>query len=501
MKTSLSVLFCLIFLLPVHLRSQNYQNICSPGITYYSRDNYGWLFAFRSDTVIAAGNNDSLFVAFHEVMDTTSYTGSACFDSVHGTVLGNKVYKRHDGRFFFFNRRHDTIAINTQAGLYETWRFCDIDARSYIMAKVSAITNETVLGKTDLVKIISLQARDNNGNNIPSIFNQKVFKLSKNYGLTKIFDLYSFPFDTLSYTLAGKTKPELGIGDLTMDKIFNFDAGDEFHYKYVELGGDWTETYSIKQILQKTVNPGNTVDYLVHICSITRSAPHFADTLKTNDTVIEHYDFNLSEKDSAFYYLPFEFVPHGASADIFVQTVGDVGWGSNRERLHDRNAVTRRKDTACWGNENTNTYDNLYYCEGLGLVEEDYSAGNLHPSVPGFVNSLIYYLKGSKVWGTPRAYSCRKLLDIGSPQASSGELIQVTPNPVGFSAEIYIAGFPHGEEASLVLFDCLGKSVFSAKFTGMPLHFQRGDIPAGMYMFVMKGRQGNYIASKKILLR
>ncbi len=501
MKTYQAILLWLIFLLPSVARSQDYQNICSPGITYYSRDGYGWLFAFRSDTVISRGNYDSLFVAFPEVMDTTSYTGSACFDSVHGTVLGNTVYKRHDGRFFFFNRRHDTIAINTQAALYDTWRFCNLDTGSYILAKVTAINTETVFGKADLVKTISLQARDKNGNNIPSVFNQQVFKLSRNYGLTKILDLYSVPFDTVSYTLVGKTKPELGIGDLTMDKVFNFDAGDEFHYKYLELGGDWTETYSIKRILQKTVNPGNTIDYLVNVCSITRSAPHFGDTLKKNDTLIEHYDFNLTQKDSAFYYLPFQFVPHGASADIFVQNAGDIGWGSNRERLHDRNAVNRSKDPACWGNDNTNTYDNLYYCEGLGLVEEDFSAGNLHPGVPGSEYYLIYYIKGSKVWGTPRAVSCQKLLDIGSLDATSGFLIRVTPNPVEYNAEISLHGLSPGYEISLVLLDCLGKPVFNVKYRGMPLTFQRGNIPAGLYLLLAKNHEGACIASRKLVFR
>ena len=165
------------------------------------------------------------------------------------------------------------------------------------------------------------------------------------------------------------------------------------------------------------------------------------------------------------------------------------------------NNMYREKNTTCWSTDHTNAYDDLIFCEGLGLVEEDYSAGYSYPQVPGFVYNLMYYKKGFKAWGVPQAVSCSKLLDIGSPDAPSGFLIRVTPNPVEFNAEISFNGLSPGDEISLVLLDCLGKPVFNAKYTGTPLAFQRGNIPAGLYLLLAKNHEGACIASRKLVVR
>ncbi len=503
MKTYQTILLWLFLLLPIYAWSQTYQNICSPGITYFLQNNNGVLKAFRSDSIILPGNNDSIFIAFPEVRNSINYPGGLCLDTLGGTVLGKKVYRRHDGWFFFFNSKNDTIRINTQAKLNDTWRFCDINAGKFLEAKASAIITDTIFGKTDEVKIISLQAKDNSGNNASSVFNQLFFKLSRNYGFTWLYDMVSVPFDTLSYTLAGKSRPDLGLGDLTMQKIYNFDVGDIFHYKYMKSYSSllWEYTFSIKEILNKTLNSGNTVDYLVKICSINMLSSNMADTLKKTDTITEHYDFNHPEKDSASYYMPWEFVPRGGKADTYFQIATYVSFGSNRMRGVGRNSMYRENNTTCWVADNTNAYDNLFFCEGLGLVEEDYSAGYSYPQVPGFEYYLMYYKKGSKAWGIPQAVSCQKLLDIESMSAPSGILIRVTPNPVEFNAEISLHGFFPGEETSLVLLDCLGKPVFNAKYTGTPLTFQRGNIPAGIYLLLAENREGVCIASRKLVFR
>ena len=78
--------------------------------------------------------------------------------------------------------------------------------------------------------MITLQAKDLQGQNIPHPFNGKEIRLSKNYGLSGIYDLYMFPQDTLLYTLEGRMIPMFGVQELTAAEIYDYAVGDEFQY-------------------------------------------------------------------------------------------------------------------------------------------------------------------------------------------------------------------------------------------------------------------------------
>ena len=94
MKTFYLILLCFLFV-SQELWSQNYQNICSPGITYYK--NYAAkILAFRRDSISLPGNNDTIVYSFKVFRDTIGYEG-ACLDVTNGSVLGRSNYKSHDG--------------------------------------------------------------------------------------------------------------------------------------------------------------------------------------------------------------------------------------------------------------------------------------------------------------------------------------------------------------------------------------------------------------------
>jgi len=126
------LLFPLLFFWVNILVAQNYQNICSPGTTYY-KDNSGNLKAFRRDSVVLMGNNDTMFISYNAIRDT----GGTCRDTSNGSILGRKILKKHNGWFCFFNRYQDSISLNTQATLNQTWKFCDLPSGSYIQAQVT----------------------------------------------------------------------------------------------------------------------------------------------------------------------------------------------------------------------------------------------------------------------------------------------------------------------------------------------------------------------------
>ncbi|MCX6268713.1 MAG: hypothetical protein NTW16_15400 [Bacteroidetes bacterium] len=160
------LLFPLFFFWVNMLPAQNFQNICSPGITFY-KDYSDNLKAFRRDSVFITGS-DTLFVSYNAIRDTTG----ECRDVGNGSVLGRKIIKKSNGFFCFFNRYQDSIFINTQATLNQTWKFCSLPSNSYIQAQVTSIITDSVLGATDQVKVITFQAK-NSGNNL--YISRKIF--------------------------------------------------------------------------------------------------------------------------------------------------------------------------------------------------------------------------------------------------------------------------------------------------------------------------------------
>ena len=113
--------------------------------------------AFRSDSVVPAGVGDTLFFSYRAIR-TIADTG--CQDTTSGSILGRKIYKTQSGWFYLFNRNYDTVRINTQATLNQSWRFCPLTANGYLEAKVTAVITDSVLGAPDAVKVITLQAKD-----------------------------------------------------------------------------------------------------------------------------------------------------------------------------------------------------------------------------------------------------------------------------------------------------------------------------------------------------
>ena len=58
----------------------------------------------------------------------------------------------------------------------------------------------------DDVKVITLQAKNASNQDIYNIFNNKQIILSKDYGLTRTYDMVTFPTDTTPLLLIGKAR-------------------------------------------------------------------------------------------------------------------------------------------------------------------------------------------------------------------------------------------------------------------------------------------------------
>lgn len=167
---------------------------------------------------------------------------------------GEKVVIQDNGLNLYFNQNNDTIAIQTQAGLNDTFLIYTYPNGNYIKGWVSALDEEVHLGQVDSVKTISLFT-----NSLNYQINVTALKIGKTLGLITVFPFYSFPEVYLSLPsinnpaisnpllLSGSEFPKIGITRMTKGDIYDYDIGDIINHKQStflpQVAGGVTETF------------------------------------------------------------------------------------------------------------------------------------------------------------------------------------------------------------------------------------------------------------------
>ena len=423
---SISLLFVFLLVAATPLFSQDYKQICSPGLTFFHTTDHE-IMAFRRDSLQLLGNGDTLFFSYRAIRDSSQHIPQ-CYDTIHGSILGYKVIKYQDGRFVFFNKYDDTITIRSLSTLNENWKFCSIPG-GWIRATIASLTVDTVLGIPDSVKVISLQAIDSNNDTISNPLNQVTLKLSKDFGLTKMLDVYNIPDSTQIYTLAGKSSPSLGTQDMTWLDIFNFNVGDEFHYTGYYEENEWMQfnQKSIQTVLQKRVS-GNydTIFYTIQSCTRTDYTTY---THSETDTITESYVNGTYDYLPEPPGLPDEFIPHFS---------GNYPYGATRFSAYDgsfNGRLTKISDpgfyiryTDCWKFYFFETSGQMQYTRGLG--ETLFFTEEIDPNGPTITQKeLVYFKQGSESWGTPVATDCSTLVGLDDRKNSVDNHLRLFPNP------------------------------------------------------------------------
>lgn len=489
------LILILIAVLPVAFYGQNYENICTPGITFYSSPSSSF-GAFRQDSINPAGTNDTIFISYRAIREVSD---TGCLDTTSGSVLGRKIYKTASGWFYFFNRDGDTVKINSQASLSQTWKFCILPAHAYILATVTSIITDTILGTTDNVKVITLQAKDESGNNINHLLNQKFIKLSQHHGLSRMLDVYWIPNDTNFYTLAGKSTPPMGLQNLTWQEIYNFNVGDEFHYSGEGTASGWK---TINKILTHTDVGNDSVVYTIEQCQQNFSGiyPYYS---TTHDTITQGYGYHPAS-GSWITRMPGEFAPIN-------YRYADEYWFEEHSfpgrRLKGFAEGGFFSDIIYYGNPCwmiNNGYELIFiswtYAEGLGVTSRHYQY--LDPPYAEHMDEyLVYYKKGSETWGTPIAPDCTVLLGNEqnkiSPEAYS---IEVVPNPVVDKAQIILHGLSVPDYHRYVLYNSSGIMINQGNIYNSTFIIDRQGLPSGLYILLILGDDGMIKAKTRIMV-
>lgn len=488
--------FIWFLLLPFALEGQNWQNICSPGTTYFIDSNDS-LQAFRLDSTAISANSDTTYYSYHAIREEDPYD---CTDIFQGSVLGYKVILTHDGWYYFFNRNNDTIRIKSDAVTGQTWRFCDLAGGGYVMASVGNAVSEDVLGQPDSVKSISFQAKNAEGKNISHPLNDTPVKLSKHYGLVTCFDVYHLPETIKLYDLAGKSTPPIGLQNYGEQAVNDFAIGDEFHYQI--FSNDPQTRYYEKvmiTVLDRIDYINNYyVDYLMKRC--TRRDYVYPPGYSSKIDTISYRCYFYPNDPQEIMSMPNEYKPHlygySTAAAKFSQAIGafnDRFVKSIRPTQYIFDPIPN-----CYFEEWDPDYiTKSEYAPGLGTT---YHYVYVRYGYQSFEKDLVYFSKGSETWGTPVSTDCNTLVVM--PESPNAEVpgITISPNPVPDHAEIKVTGLKAGENTEIILLDYFGREVFRNRMDSNPYLLSVSGIPKGLYIIKVIGKSNTLNGSTKILI-
>ncbi|PQJ11496.1 hypothetical protein CJD36_006755 [Flavipsychrobacter stenotrophus] len=203
--------------------AQNYQCLQFGPKNYFTNGD-GYLRGIRIDSVSVVGS-DTIYHAFHtprlaKYMDGTSL--ATVSDTDGGSWLGKNVVQQTNGVWQFDNLWHDTVFINTQGALGDSWPFFNDTTDIHYTATITAVDTMTLLGSLDSVKTITINADSAGIPRLTDPVNNFKIILSKDHGFAQVFDLYTFPYHQpnlqsnimdLDYYLDLVVRKIIGVGD------------------------------------------------------------------------------------------------------------------------------------------------------------------------------------------------------------------------------------------------------------------------------------------------
>lgn len=479
------VLLPLLLLLPALLFAQDYQTVRSDFIHFFLDEN-GNDHGLEIDSVEVNGN-DSVFYNY----STLRFPDYAVIDAFVPSWVGGGVIIKSNGDNYFFNVDLDSILIKTQALLNESWPVLHLDGSAFIQGEVTAHQPESVLGITDSVKTISLQALDNLSNPINHPINGSTLKLSKSRGLTQGLDFHYFPNDTTEISLVGSENPSAGLHRFPRSLIYDYQIGDEFHYEGHEsfwFGNPDQHKRIIRVIDIQNVGDSRTAQFEVYWWKQT--APGSVTTGFRLDTVdYDGLSQNLAEAMPGEAEQMFDTTNLWGSLDL-------VEYGHHQSGLHAVQlpdfieALQWEPDTnGYWVPAQTisgyHHYES-YFAVGLGRTYQRIYLWDGLNDYADIEESLVYFKKGIEEWGTPFTMS-----EIQTVDSQVKNDLLIFPNPIRSGQTLNL-----GQTwESIQVLNLSGQIILSAKQVGQ---LDTSELNPGIY-FLNLEKNGDHLYQKLIV--
>ena len=484
------LIFILLFITPILLQAQDYTNICTTGTTFFKKSTTNMVKAYKTTSYTLPGGTDTIFASFATIRDTAA----SCFDTTKGSILGRKIYRVGATKtFFFFNKKKDTVRVEAKAQVGYTWKFVNLTAGPFLQANVISMAPDTVVGILDNVMLVQLTAKRTDGTTVSNPWNGKFFKLSEHYGFSRIFDMVNVPFDTTYYTLVGKSTPVIGIQDFTWKDVYSYNIGDVFDFTGYDNGlapGQTSNWKEIKTVFAKTTwgTAIDSVQYKFDRCRSTITNPG-NNHVYIHDTIIVKYNFKTMAHDSSIMRFPDQFYRENIYASQFDRYQKAFNNRQSKKIGQDK----YRYINTCFVVPTGSVILNENYSEGLGLstyFRDDQTVQNYY--------NLVYYKKGTEIWGTAIGTQCSPLLDVQEQPSANAQLVRIVPNPMKNSAELVIEGVNMNQDLQFVIYNIVGREVYRTRVTSSHMSFDRNNLNPGLYIYLLTGKEN--IAKGKFVI-
>lgn len=437
------ILLQLLILIPFIGYGQNYKSVQQGVIRYFTNpDNY--LRAVRVDSV-KAFNGDTILYPFKTARGD-AYGNNKPVLTKSGSWMGDKVIVKQDGTNCFINYRGDTITINTQAALGDSWILYSDTGGYYYVAQVTGIDTMSIHGTVDSVKTITMTAMHiftivtNNRLN-----NMKVI-LSKEHGFVQSVDWYVFPQQkshdlTFDYFTYKARSIEFRISDFYSPKkseVYDYIVGDVFQ-KEGFLDPRYLRSYFQDSIMQKT-NSSGLAEYTIRNVEVNiQNYPPYGVQNVVIDTVILVVD-NTPLLDTSL--LPEEW---GKGRFIFYNANDTMFCNVGKYYSDPLNYIYYGNDTA-----EVNTFEpcggpNYSYKTGLGAINYSHC---FDPTGGSRYWMMKYVNKSGNPCGN------RYYMSVNDA-ASEPVKVSISPNPS--SKQVTIDANAFSQIIRLELYDITGK--------------------------------------------
>ena len=207
---------------------QNYQPINSNSARYFGLDNTSASFGFRVDSIQNNGADTSYF-CYPSFKASGSWPQCVRLNSL--SVLGNRIDVLNNGISWFYDKNEDTIQINHAAALNDEWVMFQQSADTIIKGIVTSINQDNWLGVDDLIKTISISIVNDQGQPVNHPLSGEQILIGENLGILRFPNLDSWPYDTISMTAVGDQPLNIGLRNLTISDVYDFEICDEFHFE------------------------------------------------------------------------------------------------------------------------------------------------------------------------------------------------------------------------------------------------------------------------------
>jgi len=480
--------------------AQNYKAVKTDAAYYFMDPGLLNVISIRIDSALSTGNG-TYYYNFKQIRASHD----SCSIADGASWLGDEVIEKPDGTFIINKFPYSagdsvhTYTILTQSVLNQPWHFYNFHTSTdYVEARLTEIKMMSFLNLTDSVRILTLTRKNSAGEIIESTVNTQKLLLSKNYGIIRILKFDNIPYYDIYdfYDLAGKTNPETGITNLKTLQIYDFEPGDEFHTAYFCRSSiipyPVTRISTISRVLEKITYPsGDSVSYRMERCQsdcLTQET-HGSVCEYSFDTIFQTYSCLRTPE---FETEPLETVPVSSLNNwTTYTTMGLAAWNSH---ILLYNIPLKYIPTTQYWSKNGDCYSPAfdgsgfrgyyleYYYKGLGGPYYYFDEPAWGPS-----KLLVYYKKGSEVWGTP--LDCDSLRQVGIQEPKYNQPISIYPNPT--EGKIIILSPPDiSSPYRIVIYDISGRLITGFTMNSNTQAFDVSGFTAGIYICRLEAENG-----------